>query len=179
MDYPSSLVPSSTEAFTFPKGQTVRVPKARPEFAPWTGQPPADTYGGKPVLSASGRPAFAELVILDAFRASGWDGVWIDTYRNELRTGYWDIAPLTRLPDAPAELLRRIVESRGGVRRGTWDVFCWRDGNVLFAESKRAGKDTMKPDQVLWLEAALKQGLSQESFLVVEWQIGGSARTAV
>ena len=170
INYPAILRPTSTESFSLPSGRSVLVPKCKPQFPVWRGEQPADTYGGKPILTASGQPAFAELVILDAFRSDGWDGVWIDTYRNKYRTGYWDIAPVQALPDAPGALLRRIIDARGGVRRGTWDVFCWRGPQMVFAESKRAKKDAIKTDQVLWLEAALGIGLGVDSFLVVEWQ---------
>jgi hypothetical protein len=171
MRYPASLTPSTVERFTLSDGSTVSVPKVTPTFHPWDGPAPGDTYGGKAVVNASGQPAFAELAILDAFRADGWDGVWIDTYRNKFRTGFWDSDPLPTLPSNPGALLRRILEARGTGRSGTWDVYCWRGTDVVFAEAKRGGKDSIKPQQLTWLEAALRVGVPLESFLVVEWSL--------
>jgi Holliday junction resolvase len=33
-------------------------------------------------------------------------------------------------------------------RRGCWDVFAWRDGEILFAESKRAQRDRIRDSQL-------------------------------
>jgi hypothetical protein len=171
MDLPDPLTPTATERFALSDGHAVEVPKATPAFRLWPGPPPGDTYGGKPVLDANGHPAFAELAILDLLRKAGWDGVWIDTYRNKHRTGYWGVPPVDALPSGPAELLRRILDARGAGRSGTWDVYCWRGADVLFVEAKRAGRDSIRPSQVTWLEAALQVGIPAGSFLVAEWSV--------
>ena len=79
--------------------------------------------------------------------------------------------PINTLPAAPQAVLDRIVDRRGGVRRGTWDVFCWRGTDYLFAESKRRGEDQIRSSQLEWLEAALATGLPTSSFLLVEWTL--------
>jgi hypothetical protein len=145
------------------------IPKATPTFTAWAGQPIADTYNGKQVLSVNGKPAFAELAILWALQSIGWDGVWIDTYSRVYRTGYWDSAPAD-LPAKPAALLERI-QKEAGSRFGAWDVFCCRGDSVLFAESKRAGHDKIRDSQVKWLEAAMRAGFSADDFLIVEWSL--------
>jgi hypothetical protein len=170
MKYPALLAPTTTQLFTLPSSGTVEIPKATPAFTPWVGSPPADTYNGKPILEYEGRTAFAELAILWEFNSAGWDGVWIDTYSNAYRTGYWDSPTITELPPGPAALLNRIRQAAGS-RGGAWDVFCWRGAEVLFAESKRAGRDTIRTTQVRWLDAALGLDLSPSNFLVVEWSI--------
>jgi hypothetical protein len=57
------------------------------------------------------------------------------------------------------------------MRSGAWNVFCWRDSEYLFAESKRTGHDRIRDSQIAWLETALNLGLSPESFLIVEWTV--------
>jgi len=42
-------------------GDLIDIQRFRCSFAPWRGQPIADTYGGKSVLDSSGEPVFAEL----------------------------------------------------------------------------------------------------------------------
>lgn len=89
MNYPSLLKPKTTIEIKLPSGRVVPIPKASPLFAPWTGELVSDTYGNKPILNINGKPAFAELAILRILQADGWDGVWIDTYRNSYRTEFW------------------------------------------------------------------------------------------
>jgi len=163
------LHPIGTHPFSLPSGP-VSVPKSAPSFKAWSRQPPADTYNGKPLIDYSGRLAFAELAILWTMMEQGWDGVWIDSYRKLFRTGYWDCEPVPSLPPRQAELLERIYE-KAGFRSGAWDVFCWRGDEVMFLESKRAGKDHIRESQTRFLQAALEVGLFLESFLVVEWTL--------
>jgi hypothetical protein len=170
-DYPRALRPTSTHSFHTADGRTVAVAKATPTFVRWHGAPPGDDYGGKEILDVDGRPAFAELAILREFERDGWAGVWVDTYRNKFRRAYWGGEPAVQLPPMPREVLDRIVDARGGRRRGTWDVMCWRKSRVVFAESKRKNRDRIRQDQVGFLAAALEVGLSASSFLIVEWDV--------
>ena len=163
------IVPTTTESLRLPSGSTVVVSKATPVFSTWTGEPVADIFGGKKVVEAKGRPAFAELAILWSLRDAGWDGVWIDTFSKKYRQDYWGAEPV-ELPPASAELLERIY-TRSGCQNGAWDIFCWRSGEVLFAESKRRGHDRIRSSQLSFLEAALAVGLQLDSFLIVEWAL--------
>jgi hypothetical protein len=52
--------------------------------------------------------------------------------------------------------------------KGSWDVFAWRDDQILFAECKRASKDAIRPSQRRWLEKALAARVALETFLIVE-----------
>jgi hypothetical protein len=164
------LQPTTTEQFRLSAGNAVALPKATPRFLPWRGTPPSSTYGGKAVVDYLGRPAFAELVILWTLQAKGWEGAWITHAggREIYRTGLMDVAPLRSLPSNLAERLADI-RARRGTSKGTWDVCCVRDAEFLFAESKRHGRDSIKAEQVDWLEVALDSGLEPSSFLVVEW----------
>src|SRR6516225_4051294 len=124
-----TLLATTFERLLLPSGRIVDVPKATPSFSVWRGEQPADRYGKKPVLDFEGRMAFAELAILWSLQKSGWNGVWVDTYRRKFRADYWN-APPVELPPEPKALLDRIAGVRGGRDRGTWDVFCWRAANT-------------------------------------------------
>lgn len=170
MRVPEPLVPSRTQLLQLPRYGPVTVAKATPLFNRWSGLSPGDTYNGKEVLDCAGRPAFAELAILWMLQSVGWEGVWIDSYARVFRTGYWNTAPVADLPPAAAAVVSRIGEAAGS-RFGAWDVFCWNGRDVLFAESKRAGRDRVRDTQVRWLQGALDVGLSIDQFLVVEWSL--------
>ena|SRR5438552_1689682 len=159
------------ERLMLPSGRIVDVPKSTPSFSAWHGEQPADRYGKKPVVDFEGRMAFAELAILWTLQKAGWNGVWVDTYRRQFRTGYWNASPVP-LPQEPKALLDHISTLRGEKQRGgMWDVLCWRENEYLFAESKWKNHDRLKPLQLEWFEAALSANLPLSSFLIVEWSL--------
>jgi hypothetical protein len=167
MKYAASLQPTTTESLKFQSGRCVAIPKATPTFPRWHGDPVGKTYGGKAVLDINGRPAFAESLILWTLQKAGWDGVWVD--RKVFRTGYWNCVPQKSLPKKPSsvsEEIRNLAKTPPGV----WGVFCWQDDRFLFAESKKSGRDKIRPDQVLFAESALNIGLPLDSLLLVEWK---------
>ncbi len=167
MRYPLELVPSATETIELPSSRMIAVPKATPTFKQWTGAPVAERYGNKCVLDYGDNPAFAELAILWAFLDAGWEGVWVDTYGKRFRTSFW---PRNEVKLSPKQLaLFEGIYDKAGLRRGCWDVFCWKENEVIFAESKRQGRDRIRNSQRIWLEAAISYGLPLESFLIVEW----------
>jgi hypothetical protein len=129
-------------------------------------------YGGKELLDFEGRPAFAELVILWTLQSAGWSGAWVDTYRHRFRSGYWGDAPDVVLPNGPDALLETIY-TRAGRRTGAFDVIVWQGDQMLFAESKRKGKDRIRDSQRRWLSAAIEVGVALDHLLVVEWDLEG------
>jgi hypothetical protein len=169
--YPEILKPTGYESIVISPGHVIDVPKATPIFHPWCGNNIRDDYNGKQILNVGGKPAFAELAILWAMHAVGWEGVWIDTYSRKYRTGYWGVMPLSELPFEREQLIERIY-TRTGSRSGAWDVYCWTGQNVLFVESKRARRDKIRDSQRHWLAAAIREGYTKENFLIVEWSIG-------
>ena len=164
---PEALRPTAIEAFQVSPSQSIPVPKATPIFQPWQGAPLVETYGGKVMLEFGGEPLFAELVILRHFQQSGWQGVWVDTYRRRTLIGL-DIP--YEVPHRPRSLLARISEQAGSPG-GCFDVFVWQGELVAFAEAKRSGRDQIRETQVRWLAAALAVGVPLASFLVVEWSL--------
>jgi hypothetical protein len=167
MRYPAELQPTVQEQILLHSGNCVLLPKTTPQFRTWKGAAIPDTYGGKPVLDLRGEPLFAELVILRLFESAGWQGAWVDTYRNRQRVA---LDGHIELPKARRAWLEEVY-ARAGSRHGCFDMYAWQDDRVLFAEAKRAGKDKIRDTQVRWLAAALAAGLGVESSLVVEWSL--------
>ena len=157
------------------------IPRCRPTF---TAAPRADgahTFGGKDLLLVDGRAQFAEVAILRAFQAAGWQGRWVETYPYRKHPRHW----LEWKPGGPQaqehvpiterwvnERLQAIAQANGGFYAGCWDVVAWKDHRLVFAESKKRSRDRLRGTQLRWLEAALRCGCSVEDFLVVEWGLG-------
>src|SRR5215210_4038904 len=166
MQPPGLFRPDSLEVFHLPSGREIRIPKTKPTFKKWVGDFAEDTYGSKPILDVQGEPLFAELAILRIYQKDGWEGVWVDTYRGKYRTSWGDDG--VKLPPDKIRLLQEIY-ARAGSRAGCFDVFCWKDDSVVFAESKCKRKDRIRATQLRWLEAAIDSGVPLDSLLVVEW----------
>jgi hypothetical protein len=170
--YPEQLMPEMVENLHLPFGLEVQIPKAAPVFRSWSGEFTGETYGNKPLLDVDGTPMFAELAILRLFQEDGWDGVWVDTFRKKYRTA-WGEEGVVRLSGDRLQLVKAIHQ-RAGSASGCFDVFCWKDDSVVFAESKRRSKDEIRQTQLAWLEAAMQTGLDASAFLIVEWTSSGS-----
>ena len=171
--YPEQLMPETVEDLHLPSGLNVQIPKAQPVFRLWSGEFTGDTYGNKPLIDVDGTPMFAELAILRLFQKDGWDGVWVDTFRKKYRTA-WGEEGVVRLSGDRLQLLKAI-HKRAGSASGCFDVYCWKDDVVVFAESKRRSKDEIRQTQLAWLEAAMSTGLDASAFLIVEWLSTGSS----
>jgi hypothetical protein len=101
---------------------------------------------------------------------SGWQGVWVDTYRDKFRTQYWPKNEI-ELPLKQMKLLKRIRECVGS-KAGCFDVFCWKEDQFVFIESKRYRKDRIQETQKRWLQIAhLKCDIPFDHFLIVEWSV--------
>ena len=50
-------------------------------------------------------------------------------------------------------------------------MFLWKGQKVRFIELKRSKRDKIRDTQIVWLKAALKEGLSTGQFFIVEWEI--------
>ena len=158
--YPEQLMPEAVEDLHLPSGLDVQIPKAAPVFQLWSGEFTGDTYGNKPLIDVDGTPMFAELAILGLFQKDGWDGVWVDTFRKKYRTA-WGDEGVVRLSGDRLQLLKSI-HKRAGSTSGCFDVYCWKDDFVVFAESKRRSKDEIRQTQLAWLEAAMSTGLDDQ-----------------
>jgi hypothetical protein len=168
IETPFLSLSNSTVEVRLPLRGPISVSVCFRSFKSWSGQPISDSYGGKAVINCNGEPLFAELAILRLIQANGWDGVWIDTYRRKFRQS---LPPHScELPEHAQAVLDKASAGRKW-RSGCFDVFGWKDGQYLFAEAKRKGKDAIRETQLNWLESALDSGLPLESFIIFEWDI--------
>src|SRR5260370_27724899 len=128
-----------------------------------------DTLGGKAILNVNGEAVFAELAILRLLEGAEWEGVWVDTYRNRfLRC--WPPQSCS-IPPRAQELYDCIKQFNRGKRSGCFDVFAWKDNAYLFIESKKFAEDSIRQNQIKWLDAGLKSGVPLSSFLICQWKL--------
>jgi|SRR5579864_5916094 len=172
MEVPQELEPIERMGVILPNGSTVTLPVCRPSFPAWNGSPIGFDYGSKPILDYKGEPCFAELVILRLLIEHGWDGVWVETYggTHYLRTmpNDWNLESEHVLIPADKEHLLKTIWKTAKTS-ACFDVFAWRDDQILFCEAKRTGKDRFTVPQVRFIEGALASGIRPASLLVVEW----------
>jgi hypothetical protein len=175
---PDILLPSTSESFDI-TGNIIEIPKCIIAFDRWTGEPVKETFGGKAIVSVNNKPMFAELGIMTHFFDEGWDARWVETYgRGNMepkcltiwkddKYGNQEHKPIGN--ENIITLLSDIAKLNDGSYKGCWDVLAWKGDKVVFAESKRTKKDAIRTSQSNWLAAGLMLGLSEENFLVVQW----------
>jgi hypothetical protein len=170
---PDELSPTGTIPVVLSSGRLIYLPCCRPTFLTWVGPPPKFTFGRKPVLAYKESPVFAEILILRLLESKGWNGVWVSSYGGiKFLTEMPEDSSLSlghvTLPHDQAYLLERISQRLGG-RGGCLDVFAWKNNDVIFCESKRRKRDALRLSQCKWIEAAICEGVSSCSILIVEW----------
>ncbi len=173
MNLPQSLLPTEKMEVDLPNGITVLLPLCRPVFSQWTGDAINFDYGKKPVLNYKGEPCFAELLILRMLLAEGWEGVWIEAYGGThfLKTmpKAWNLkSEHVSIPEDKEALLKRIWKT--GNTKACFDVFVWHEGQYLFLEAKRDGKDKLTSAQAKFIEGALACGVLPEHMIIIEWK---------
>jgi hypothetical protein len=178
--YPETLIPIEKEPISIDE-YIFEIPKCIIKFEKYNGEEVTDTFGGKPIISLNGRPVFAELVIMNYFIADGWNSRWVETYgkgkMNPMLLSKWEEGnyksqehnPITN--DYILDILKCISSLNGNSFYGCWDVLAWKGDKIIFAESKRTKKDSIRDTQINWLKAAFQFGLNTDNFLMVEWDI--------
>lgn len=171
------LNPSSLETFHLQDG-SVEIPKAIISFKKWQGVKP-NSFGGKPFIDFEGVPVFAELAIAKTFQKLGYTAYWVETYArgNKLPMFLldWQDKPYKEQTNSDInepwvlEKLASIADQNSHSYAGCWDILAWKDDKLLFIESKRNKKDSVRSSQNNWLQAALQTGLKPENFLIVQW----------
>ena len=175
--YPTLLKPTDIEVFEIDH-QKIEIPKCLIQFNRCDGKSIENTFGGKPLVCLNGKPMFAELAIKEYFVISGWKSRWIETYgrgsKEPLHLSNWIDDKYSnqvedRITDERVLRVLADIASNNNLYSGCWDVVGWNSDNIIFAEAKRLGKDSIRNTQIKWLEAGLREGLKPENFLVVQW----------
>lgn len=175
---------------TMPAGRMIHdVPGVFLRFPQWTGAPFVDDLGRKSaaMIDVDGEHLFPELAVLRLLEADGWTGRWVNTVSGggevwKYLTDWKDDAPRAEqrnrvIEDSePRQLLAKIAGFNKPRRyKGCWDVFAWRDSDVVFVDCRRAttkSGDVLAGDKLEWLRSALYIGdgrITEESFCVVQW----------
>lgn len=176
IEWPELLKPNSFCILPI-NGTSQKIGMATPILPPWVGVKPNDTYGGKPIVNLNGTPTFAELFLLECMRSNGWQGAWIDSYKQKYRVHYFEPREVPGLPDEPRKVLSRIL-GHSNFPKSCWDLVCWKGRDKLvFVEAKRKSKDKIRDSQIQFIERALSNGLHPNQFLIVEWEFGDSPKT--
>jgi hypothetical protein len=173
MILPIQLIPTEKQLIPLPSGDTATLPVCQPVFARWNSEPPAFDFGKKPIIDDGGKPVFAELALLNLLCASGWEGVWVQAFGGThfLREmpSAWKLAPHhVAIPKEKEDLLRTIWKTAGTT--ACFDVFAWKNDDILFCEAKREGKDRLTEAQHKFIEGALQCGVPPDSLLIAEWR---------
>lgn len=166
------LLPYKTnnELFSLSSGEKISIQKYSLIFSEWKGETVPNTYGNKAILDYEGEPLFAELAVLKLFHKNGWQGVWVDSYRRKFRVGLPDVVDPVDLPEDKKNIIEKLRASTGKIG-GCWDLFLWKNDQILFVELKRLKKDAIQDSQILWLEKSLEFGLTPNNFALIEWDI--------
>jgi len=178
--YPQFLTPTDIELFSI-NSQIVEIPKCIVAFSKWTGEPVKETFGGKPIVSFDSKPMFAEVAIITSFRNDGWDARWVETYgrrsKEPICLSEWKDDKYKNQIHTPIEdkeitkQLADIAKINSNSYSGCWDVMAWKGDRIIFAESKRAKKDSIRVSQNNWLASGLKYGLQPVNFMIVQWDL--------
>jgi hypothetical protein len=175
INLPDELRPSNSLLVTLPSGDKKHLQCCRPTFEKWP-ERLRFGFGRKPAATYRKKPIFPELLILRLLQAHGWKGVWVSSYGGIKYLQHmpldWSLANArVSLPDCREHLLKQIRQ-RSGQRGGCFDVYAWRDKQILFCEAKQHGKDRIRSSQRRWIEAATLEGVALDSLLIVEWTFG-------
>lgn len=176
--FPTLLIPNEVEQFSI-GGELINIPRCTLTFRRWNGHPAKESFGGKALIDVDGKPMFAELAIANLFTRSGWQARWIETYgkskKNPMFLSNWKDEKYRNQIAAPikddfvSKCLSGVASKNGGSYSGCWDVLGWKGTHILFAESKRAKRDSIRQTQTDWLAAGLNCGLVPNNFIVVQW----------
>lgn len=178
MKYPEKLIPNSFERFEI-TGKEISIPKCRIEFDKWNGVPLKNSFGGKPCVNLNDCAMFAELAIMNLFIQSGWKARWVETYGksklNPIHLSAWNEEGFKHQVHHPIddEFIQNSLNEIAHINEfnygGIWDVVAWKNQDIIFAESKRHKKDYIQSTQSKWLKSAFEFGLTEDNFLMIEW----------
>ena len=172
-DYPAMFKPDKKLEVS------VRLPMVFLGFQPWVGPALQHGFGNKGLVDQDGIGIFAELAIRSMVEAEGWSARWVCTY-GAGRDGpryltSWSDVPLGEQQEVALDsyqdaLLAKIAEQNHGSYSGCWDVLAWKGERTLFIEAKHDKTDHIRSTQLQWRWAALRAGLTPESFVVAQWE---------
>jgi hypothetical protein len=166
------------------------------KFMRWNPPPPRNERYGKTTITLNqisiaswNQPwVVAELLLAQRMRDAGWEAGWVDAYGQAPRDWADWIVTLRSLPSplreqyeaitaAANEACRKTSKTDGNNKahyRGRPDIIAWRGKapsvtDAVFIEYK-GPRDTVKPEQIEWFRAAIKESGSHDRFVIANWQ---------
>jgi hypothetical protein len=131
---------------------------------------PNEAYASKPQVVSGGHALFPELALLQLFQREGWKGVWADSHHKKYFSTMPNRSKGITLDPLAARVVLRIASEQPKAATGAWDLMLWHEKLVLFVLTRPpAAAPRLRRMETEWLEGALKAGLSENQFLVVEW----------
>jgi len=173
---PPELQPTDVMQVTLSSRTVAQLPLCHPIFSPWTGAPLEFSFGSKPALNYNQEACF-ELAILRTLLKHGWSGVWVSAFGGYFLNTMpksWSLRDQQVSIPAEKEAILKHISQTGGTT-ACFDVFAWKDSEVLFCEAKRQGQDKLTDGQLRFIEGALACGIPLNSFLIAEWAYSPSA----
>jgi hypothetical protein len=139
--------------------QTVLVPTATVAYQRWPGPKLTwrETYGKTQLVGQDGGRTCAEVAIVEALRAAGWDAWWIDSFGQAPTSWRSSIAVVDGLPAPVRDRFATVEAGAGSPKPTRWDIVAWKGPDIVILESKGSG-DTIRPGQAAWLARALETG---------------------
>jgi hypothetical protein len=170
---PAELEPQDDVSFALESRRDVPVRRYRVQFnaSPEKRSISLDrAYSAKQLVLLDKQPVFAEFALLALFKATGWQGVWVDTIHRK----YFDRMPNESkgisLPPFVNQLVTRVAANNRRAKSRCWDILLWANKTVVFvAVSGLIASEQPGETQSGWIEAALRSGLSADQFIIVEW----------
>lgn len=170
MNLPAEFQPTTITAVLLSDGRTIDVPTCEPLLPPWTGNTPAFTFGGKPLVEHDGTACFAELAILRKFPPP-WKGAWTAAFGGlrlwRTMPASWSAPSDANIAAGRLNLLEQIWKRAG--QRGCLDLYVYNPTDYLFVEAKHKGKDKLTKSEIRFFEAALGCGVPLDRLLIAEW----------
>jgi hypothetical protein len=156
--------------------EPVYIATQRWALEPWEGEDPpelGDTWSRKGKFSVNGNRSCAELAVVHHLRDDGWGGVWVNSYRAELRSQWFPAPAVKTIAQAGAplwavEIFDGLRAANGGKLSGFFDVFAWREpGEVRFDEVK-VGSDRIGDNQRKFVKLALDRHYRLDQFTIIQ-----------
>jgi hypothetical protein len=170
--------------FDLPGETPVYITTQRWALKPWEGEDPPElgqSWARKGKFAVNGKRSCAELAVAYHLQGDGWHGIWVNSYRRELRSEWFPTPAVKTLAETGAptwavKIFDRLRTANGGSLGGFFDVFAWREpGEVRFDEVK-VGQDRIKPTQIRFVKLALGMHHRPEQFTIIEVQAQPSPR---
>lgn len=146
-------------------GVRVDIPRSFLRFVPDEDAKGEESEGNAATVTLDGEQVSPAVAIRRFLEKAGWE-----IARDRAEAPGVDAVghPIGTMPTKLREVFDHVVQRAGGLE-GCWDLVAWRGDKLTFVRARPWGEIQLDENECRWLEAALSEGLSRSSFLIVEW----------